>query len=250
MAEWLRCCLQKNLRVEYRTSRNQGCKTNNFHKRRFLPQKSIKFVVKNKTMGANSSYKAMYDIVELAKEGTILIPDDFTTCGTPDAVRSGLSRLCRNGKLHRFAKGIYYIPLYDKWDGILREPSLDAIAQKIAQRDNARIIPTGAYALNRLGLSTQVPANIVYMTDGSARKVKFGEGKSIIFRHSHDLGNFAYHSKLMQLAVLAMREIGEKAITEAQIEQIKRMIAVHVSQQDFNHDIVLAPTWVKTILQR
>lgn len=201
-------------------------------------------------MGANSSYKAMYDIVERTKEGTILIPDDFTTCGTPDAVRSGLSRLCRNGKLYRFAKGIYYIPLYDKWDGTLREPSLDAIALKIAQRDNARIIPTGAYALNKLGLSTQVPANIIYITDGSARQVKFGDGKSITFRHSNDLGNFAYKSQLMQLAVLAMREIGEKTITDAQKEIIKSMITEHVSEQDFNHDIVLAPTWIKTILQR
>ena len=93
-------------------------------------------------MGANSSYKVMSDIIEQAKEGTIFIPDDFTTCGTPDAVRSGLSRLCRNGKLCRFAKGIYYIPAYDKWDGTQREPSLDAIALKIAQRDNARVIPT------------------------------------------------------------------------------------------------------------
>jgi predicted transcriptional regulator of viral defense system len=201
-------------------------------------------------MGANSSYKAMYDIVERTKEGTILIPDDFTTCGTPDAVRSGLSRLCRNGKLYRFAKGIYYIPLYDKWDATLREPSLDAIALKIAQRDNARIIPTGAYALNKLGLSTQVPANIIYITDGSARQVKFGDGKSITFRHSNDLGNFAYKSQLMQLAVLAMREIGEKTITDAQKEIIKSMITEHVSEQDFNHDIVLAPTWIKTILQR
>lgn len=201
-------------------------------------------------MSANSSYKAMYDIVEQAKDGTIIIPDDFAMCGTPDAVRSGLSRLCRNGKLHRFAKGIYYVPLYDKWDGTLREPSLDAIAQKIAQRDNARIIPTGAYALNKLGLSTQVPVNIVYITDGSARKVNFGEGKSITFRHSNDLGNFAYQSKLMQLAVIAMREIGEKVITEAQVAKIKNMITEHVSEQDFKHDIVLAPTWVKTILQR
>ena len=201
-------------------------------------------------MGANSSYKAMYDIVEHAKEGTIFIPDDFTTCGTPDAVRSGLSRLCRNGKLCRFAKGIYYIPAYDKWDGTLREPSLDAIALKIAQRDNARVIPTGIYALNKLGLSTQVPANIIYITDGSARQMKFGEGKSITFRHSNDLGNFAYQSRLMQLAVLAMREIGEKTITENQKEIIKKMITEHVSEQDFNHDIVLAPTWIKTILQR
>lgn len=201
-------------------------------------------------MGANSSYTAMHNIVEQAKEGTILVPDDFTICGTPDAVRSGLSRMCRNGKLYRFAKGIYYIPSYDKWDGTLREPSLDAIALKIAQRDNARIIPTGAYALNKLGLSTQVPANIIYITDGSARQIKFGNGKSITFRHSNDLSNFAYQSELMQLAVLAMREIGEKAITEEQRGIIKKMIAEHVSEQDFNHDIVLAPTWIKTILQR
>lgn len=215
-----------------------------------MPQKKSNFVAKHKAMGANSSYKAMYDIVEQAKDGTIFIPDDFTMCGTPDAVRSGLSRLCRNGKLYRFAKGIYYVPLYDKWDGTLREPSLDDIALKIAQRDCARIIPTGAYALNRLGLSTQVPANIVYITDGSARQIKFGEGKSITFRHSNDLGNFAYHSKLMQLAVLAMREIGEKSITETQKGKIKSMITEHVSEQDFKHDIILAPTWVKMILQR
>lgn len=207
-------------------------------------------MAKYRFMGMNSSYQAMHDIVKQANVGDILIPDDFTTCGTPDAVRSGLSRMCRNGKIHRFAKGIYYIPLYDKWDGTLREPSLDDIAQKIAQRDNARIIPTGAYALNRLGLSTQVPANIIYITDGSARQVKFGDGKSITFRHSNDLSNFAYQSKLMQLAVLAMREIGEKAITESQIEIIKSMIAEHVAEQDFKHDIVLAPTWIKKILQR
>ncbi len=201
-------------------------------------------------MGANSSYKAMYDIVKQAEDGTIFIPDDFSTCGTPDAVRSGLSRLCRNGILYRFAKGIYYIPSYDKWDGTLRKPTLDAIALKIAQRDNARVIPTGNYALNKLGLSTQVPTNIIYITDGSARKIKFEDGKSITFRHSNDLGNFAYQSQLMQLAVLAMREIGEKNITENQKGIIKKIITELVSAQDFSHDIVLAPTWIKTILQR
>ena len=215
-----------------------------------MPQKNHNFVAKFKIMSANSSYKAMCYIVKQAKGGTIFTPDDFVTYGTPDAVRSGLTRLCRDGKLYRFAKGIYYVPMYDKWDGSQREPSLDAIAHKIAQRDNARIIPTGAYALNKLGLSTQVPANIIYITDGSARQVKFGDGKSIIFRHSNDLGNFAYQSQLMQLAVLAMREIGEKLITEEQTAKIKNMITKHVTAQDFNHDIVLAPTWVKMILQR
>jgi len=201
-------------------------------------------------MADNSSFKAIEAIVERASSGDILFPNDFTACGTPDAVRTGLSRLCRNGKLNRFAKGIYYVPMYDKWDGTLREPSLDTIAQRIAERDNARIIPTGIYALNRLGLSTQVPTNIVYITDGSARQVKFGTGKSITFRHSNELGNFAYHSKIMQLAVMAMREIGEDAITEEQIANIKNIITDSVSEDEFNHDIVLAPIWVRKFLQR
>lgn len=54
----------------------------------------------------------------------------------------------------------------------------------------------------------------------------------------------------MQLAVLAMREIGEKMITEEQTAKIKKMITNYVSEQDFNHDIILAPTWVRMILQR
>lgn len=140
--------------------------------------------------------------------------------------------------------------MYDKWDGTPRQPSLDAIAQRIAVRDNARIAPSGIYALNRLGLSTQVPTNIIYITDGSARQVKFGEGKSIIFRHSNELGNFAYHSKVMQLIVMAMREIGESAISAEQIAKIKSVITDSVSEADFNNDIVLAPIWVRKILQR
>lgn len=201
-------------------------------------------------MAENSSYKRMKEVVLLAEDGKIFFPDDFAICGTPDAVRSGLSRMCRDGVLWRFAKGIYYKPIYDKWDGTPREPSLDAIAHRIAERDNARIAPTGAYALNKLGLSTQVPANIVYITDGSARQVKFGESKSILFKHSNELGNFAYQSSVMQLAVTAMREIGEAALTEEQFAKIKEMINASVSVQDFMHDIVLAPTWVKTRLQK
>lgn len=192
----------------------------------------------------------MIRLVQQAGDGAIFFPDDFVGCGTPDAVRSGLSRMCREGIVRRYAKGIYYTPLVDKWDGSLREPSLDTIAQKIAQRDNARIVPTGAYALNRLGLSTQVPANIVYITDGSARQLKFDTGKSITFRHSNELGNFAYQSTVMQLAVMAMREIGEKNLTEEQFASIKRIITDNVSKEEFSHDIVLAPTWVKKLLQQ
>lgn len=125
-------------------------------------------------MGANSSYKAMHDICGADKRRNNTYSWWFHNVRHSRCCTVGTKPLgTRNGLLYRFAKGIYYRPLYDKWDGTLREPSLDAIALKIAQRDNARIIPNGAYALNKLGLSTQVPANIIYITDGSARQVKF-----------------------------------------------------------------------------
>ena len=54
----------------------------------------------------------------------------------------------------------------------------------------------------------------------------------------------------MQLVILSMREIGETSITEEQITKIKKMITEHVSEQEFIHDIILAPTWIKKILQR
>ena len=201
-------------------------------------------------MGVNSSYRQISQIVDSAAHGEILFPDVFDLCGSSDAIRSGLSRMCKDGKLKRFAKGIYYIPQYDKWDGSLREPALDEIAQRIATRDNARIIPSGAHALNKLGLSTQVPSNVVYITDGSARKISFGADKSITFRHSNDLSYFAYHSVLMQLSVVAMREIGENALTDEQLCKIKSLISQHVSEDDYRHDIVLAPIWIKKLLQR
>ena len=86
--------------------------------------------------------------------------------------------------------------------------SLDEIAKAVAKRDNMRIAPTGDHALNWLGVSTQVPCNAVYWTDGTARRINVGKGRGILFKHSTSMDNFVYRSELMQLIVLAIREIG------------------------------------------
>ena len=67
---------------------------------------------------------------------------------------------------------------------------------------------TGDHALNWLGVSTQVPCNAVYWTDGTARRINVGKGRGILFKHSTSMDNFVYRSELMQLIVLAIREIG------------------------------------------
>jgi hypothetical protein len=99
--------------------------------------------------------------------GSIFFPDDFVDLGTSEAIRQSLTRLCKEGLIIRIAQGIYCYPEIEEKLGLgILQPSFEQIAEAMAKRDHARIVPTGAYALNVLGLSTQIPMNYVYLTDG------------------------------------------------------------------------------------
>ncbi len=102
---------------------------------------------------------------------------------TAQDCQQGFGTYYRQWSNFRLTRGIYY---YLKIDEILGfgvlYPSIEEIAESIARRDNVRIVPTGIYALNMLGLSTQVPMNFVYISDGSRRNIDLGEGKSIQFK--------------------------------------------------------------------
>ena len=131
-----------------------------------------------------------------------------------------------------------------KWGSGIIPPSIEEIAEGIAKRDKVRIAPTGAYVLNKLGLSTQVPANVVFVTDGSGRRVSIGKGKGILFKHTSEMRTFAYRSYMMQLVVTALREIGENNVTEEQMDVIKSHLK-NIPKEDFLKDIQLAPIWVR-----
>lgn len=201
-------------------------------------------------MAIKSAYNEIKRKVLASKRGTLFFPDKFAVVGTSDAVRSALVRLCRDGILMRVAQGIYCYPKIDtKWGSGVIPPSIEEIAYGIAKRDRVRIAPTGAYVLNLLGLSTQIPANVVFVTDGSPRKVSIGKGKGILFKHTSEMRMFAYRSKLMLLIVTALREIGEDNVTEHQMEIIKKHLE-EVAVRDFQKDILLAPIWVRKKLQQ
>jgi hypothetical protein len=184
--------------------------------------------------------------------GKIFFAEDFASFGNSEAVFKALQRLRKSGFINRAAHGIYYYPKKDVTIGSLvisdDTPSVDAIARAIAKRDKARIVPVGDYALNLLGLSTQVPMNVVYITDGAARRVKIeGSTKGILFKHTSELRNFIYKSKLLMLIVSALREIGEGKIRENELAIIKEHFQ-KVDKKDFEHDIKLMPLWVRKIL--
>lgn len=114
-------------------------------------------------------------ITSIAKRGrgTIVSPLDYAGYGDSKAVQKAFERLTTSEKLIRVARGIYCYPKIDKVLGLgVLYPTFEEIAAAIARRDKAKIVPTGVYALNKLGLSTQLPMNVVYLTDGSPRKVR------------------------------------------------------------------------------
>ena len=188
--------------------------------------------------------------IKQSKRGKIFFQDDFATFGTPGAARLALSRIEKKGLLVRVAHGIYSYPRVNKVKWIDKKyilPSIDEIAHAIAKRDKIRIVPTASHALNALGLSTQVPANAVYITDGAPRRIKVGKGKGILFRHTDNTRNLTYKSKLLMLIVSALREIGEGKVTAEQLEIIKSHFS-HITQKEFETDIKLIPLWIRKLL--
>lgn len=180
--------------------------------------------------------------------GSIVFQSDYADYGAPAAVKTAFHRLCLEGTLLRLAKGIYYYPKIDTELGLgMIYPSIDQIAEAISRRDHVKIVPTGAYALNRLGLSDQVPMNAVFVTNGAPRRIQVGGRNGILFRHSSSGKLFAFKSDIMMMIASAMKEIGKDAITDEQMAVIKDHLRF-VSEKDYAHDIKLVPAWIRQIL--
>jgi hypothetical protein len=114
--------------------------------------------------------------------GSVFTPTDFLDLGSRAAIDQALSRLAKNGRLRRLARGLYDYPQLHAKLGALA-PSPDAVAGAFVRETGAKLQVAGAQAANALGLSTQVPARSVYLTDGPSRRVVIGK-RIIDVRHA------------------------------------------------------------------
>jgi hypothetical protein len=185
------------------------------------------------------------EYIKQSRRGKIFFADEFRGFGSNEAVRQTLSRLCKKDFLMRLSAGIYLYPQHDKFIGIVY-PSIETIAKIIAKREKTRLIPTGVYALNALGLSTQVPAKVVFLTDGTARVVKVGKRATIKFKRTV-AKNLSYKGKISLLAISALKEIGKDNITNEQQQKIKEALQ-YEKRENTIHDANLAPIWVSNII--
>ena len=181
------------------------------------------------------------------RRGKIFFADEFRKFGSNEAVRQSLSRLCKKKFLVRLSAGIYLYPQIDNEIGIVF-PSIETVAKTIAKREKTRMIPTGAYALNALGLSTQVPAKAVFLTDGTPIVVKVGKNATIKFKRTV-AKNLSYKGKISLLAISALKEIGNGKATAEQLQIIKKALQQE-KRENIIHDAAIAPVWISnTILK-
>jgi len=193
-----------------------------------------------------STEKQIKEIILKTKRGVLLFPEDFSKYGSSEAVRLALHRLEKQEIIKRVAQGIYARPIISKYVGEVL-PSAEIVAKGIAKRDRIRIVPTGVYALNALGLSTQVPMKLVFLTDGAQREIKIGK-QSIKFKKTTPKNLFA-KGEISSLVLQALRVIGISKITLEEEEKIIELLKKE-KPGNLEHDIQLAPVWIKKIMQK
>ena len=186
----------------------------------------------------------VFNKIKKAKGGSLFFVDSFTTIANAKSVNKALERLVNTGELHRVATGIYVRPVEDKIIGTIL-PGIDEIAIAIAKRDKARILPTGSYAMYKLGLTTQVPMNVVYYTDASARKIKIDK-QTITFKKASSK-NLAAIGDISKLAIQALRTIGKDKVKEEEIKKIKAILKKE-KPYHLQHDLRLAPQWIRKLI--
>ena len=184
-------------------------------------------------------------LVKRKPSGKILFAEDFIDIADTKRINKALERLHNEQHLLRVAKGIYTRPKEDPIIGKIK-PTVEQVAQAIAKRDKARIVPTGAQALYQLGLTNQVPINVVYYTDASDRSIRIGKRK-ITFKKGA-AKNVAYKGKISSLAIQALKSLGKEQVKPEEIKMIQNRLQEE-NPTLLQHDLRLAPAWIRQILQ-
>lgn len=174
--------------------------------------------------------------VKRAKPGCIFLPSDFKDLGTSTAIRKALSRLVEQKVLVRMGQGIYVTAVHDKVFGDVL-PSLEEIATSLAKKERVKIMPSGQYALNKIGLSTQVSMKLVYLTNGTKKNINIGKG-SILFQPT-TAKKLAMIGSISSLVLLGLEELDLKQLSKSEIEKVKKLLEKE-DEKKLKHDLKLA----------
>ena len=185
---------------------------------------------KNKEMCfmTNSIYTEIKKRIELAEFGTVFLTSDFTDLATTTTVRKCLGRQVEEKNIRRIIDGVYEKPVYSN---LLKEyvpANPEKVAYAIARGFHWTIAPCGDVALNKLGLSTQVPVVWSYISDGPYKTYEWNSTK-LEFKHRTNK-EITGLSHMTSLVIQALKTLGKKNVTPEVIQTLSTKLSLSEKQ--------------------
>ena len=172
--------------------------------------------------------------------GWVFTPADFADLGSRTAVASALACNKAAGTIRLLGRGLYDTPVVHPVLGLLW-PAIETVAKALERKEGIRLQPSGVYAANLLGLSEQVPAQVVFLTDGATRTVKVGPTQISLKRTTPR--NMAAAGRLSAMLIQAFRNLGTTNITPQRIAHLRQSLPA-AQRATLLQDIALAPEWM------
>lgn len=159
-------------------------------------------------------------------------------------LRTTLARMVQEGDLIvRLGRGIYCYPMLDRFGKVVL-PGPDAVARALARRYCVRILPCGAQAARRAGLTTLDVFQYDYLTDGSEQVFHLGTGTTVRFLRRKSTRVYSFLNESMRDLSEGFRYIGQGRVGECERQVAARILAA-VGEEEFRHDVKLCPGWVR-----
>lgn len=181
-----------------------------------------------------------------SKRGWSFSKNDFMDLGGDDLVRKALSSLEAKGTIRRVLLGLYDYPRFSTLLNDPMGPDLDQVARALARKFGWRIQPSENTALNLLGLSTQVPAQAVYLSDGPRKTYEIGNRALIFKKRILKESGFKYRES--ELVVQSLKSLGRERIDSDVRSRLAGAIPAARWQQ-MVRDTKTAPAWVHEIIR-
>ena len=184
--------------------------------------------------------------IEKAENGSVFVSTDFTDITDKKTVNMGLIRLADEGLIKKILFGVYYKPEFSKLLGETVAPSPNKVAHALARNFGWTIVPCGDTALNLLGLSTQVPSQWVYVSDGAYKEYTF-DNTTIKFKRTtnKEISKVSYKTAL---TIQALKALGKENITEQVILRLK-MILTDEEKEKMLAESKSATSWVLELIK-
>lgn len=168
--------------------------------------------------------------IDTTEPGTVFIPSDFFDIAEAVKVNMCLNRLTENGELNRVMRGVFAKPRYSNLLNTNVPPRSDDIAKAIARNYGWTVVPCSDTALNMLGLSTQVPTVLLYVSDGPYKTYE-ADGITLKFKHTDNKNEITAVSYQTALVIQALKALGKENITDKEIRKLSKILSQSEKQK-------------------